>query len=92
MGGFSRPAQTSPTDQLPITPDDATQIATDYISRNSLGTDTEKPDQFYGYYTLHTKRNGEVNGMLSVNGYTGAVWYHNWHGPFIAMEEEEESE
>ena len=89
MGGFSRPAQTSPTDQLPITPDDATQIATDYISRNSLGTDTEKPDEFYGYYTLHTKQNGEVNGMLSVNGYTGAVWYYNWHGPFIAMEEEE---
>lgn len=21
--------------------------------------------------------------MLSVNGYTGAVWYHNWHGQFI---------
>ena len=92
MGGFSQPTQASPNDVLPISPDDATQIAKDYISRNSLGTDTEKPDQFYGYYTLHTLRNGEVNGMLSVNGYTGAVWYHNWHGPFIAMEEEEESE
>ena len=90
MGGFYQPARGSPTDQLPITPDDATQIATDYISRNSLGTDTEKPDKFYGYYTLHTKQNGEVNGMLSVNGYTGAVWYHNWHGSFIAMEEESE--
>lgn len=88
MGGFSQPAQASPTDQLPITPEDATQIAKDYISRNSLGTDTETPDQFYGYYTVHTKSNGEVNGMLSVNGYTGAVWYHTWHGPFIAMEEE----
>jgi len=22
-------------------------------------------------------------GMLSVNGYTGQVWYHNWHGAFI---------
>ena len=92
MGGFSQPTQASPSDQLPITPEDATQIANDYISRNSLGTDTETPDQFYGYYTQHTLQNGEVNGMLSVNGYTGAVWYHNWHGPFIAMEEEEESE
>jgi hypothetical protein len=90
MGGFSHPVQASPTDQLPITPDDATQIAKDYISRNSLGTDTETPDQFYGYYTIHTKDNGEVNGMLSVNGYTGAVWYHTWHGPFVAMEEENE--
>ena len=75
---------------MPITPEDATQIAKDYISRNSLGTDTETPDQFYGYYTIHTKSNGEVNGMLSVNGYTGAVWYHTWHGPFVAMEEENE--
>jgi hypothetical protein len=21
--------------------------------------------------------------MLSVNGYTGQVWYHTWHGSFI---------
>jgi hypothetical protein len=44
MGGFSQPTQVSPNDQLPITPDDATQIAKDYISRNSLGTDTETPE------------------------------------------------
>src|SRR5215207_1852499 len=92
MGDFYQPTQASPTDQLPITPEDATQIANDYITRNSLGTDTETPDQFYGYYTVDTKNNGEVNGMLSVNGYTGAVWYHTWHGPFVAMEEEDESE
>jgi hypothetical protein len=66
------------------------QIADDYISRNSLGNETEEPDQFYGYYTLHIKDQGEVAGMLSVNGYTGQVWYHSWHGPFIAMEEEAE--
>jgi len=25
--------------------------------------------------------------MLSVNGYTGAVWYHTWHGSFLGMKE-----
>jgi len=25
--------------------------------------------------------------MLSINGYTGDVWYHNWHGDFIQMKE-----
>src|SRR5215217_6401630 len=55
MGGFYQPSQASPNDQLAITPEDATQIANDYISRNALGTDTETPDQFYGYYTIHTK-------------------------------------
>ena len=31
---------------------------------------------------------GGIAGMLSVNGYTGDVWYHNWHGIFIDMTEE----
>jgi len=26
-------------------------------------------------------------GMLSVNATTGAVWYHTWHGTFIAKED-----
>ena len=42
---------------------------------------------FYGYYTLHTLKEGQIEGMLSVNGYTGAVWYHNWHSSFIRMRE-----
>ncbi len=46
-----------------------------------------EPDRFYGYYTLHTLRDGEIEGMLSVNGYTGEVWYHAWHGPFIQIQE-----
>ncbi len=30
---------------------------------------------------------GAISGMLSVNGYTGQVWYHAWHGGFIASSE-----
>jgi hypothetical protein len=83
--------QTSPETEMPVSPEQATQVAEDYLNRVSPGTETEEPDQFYGYYTLHTLQDGEVTGMLSVNGYTGQVWYHGWHGPFIAMEEEGES-
>ena len=36
----------------------------------------------------HFLKDGQVEGMLSVNGSTGAVWYHNWHGAFIGMTEE----
>jgi hypothetical protein len=25
--------------------------------------------------------------MLSVDGYSGEIWYHSWHGPFIAKQE-----
>jgi len=36
--------------------------------------------EFYGYYTFHVEENGDAVGMLSVNGVTGEVWYHEWHG------------
>jgi len=42
---------------------------------------------FYGYYTIHVIKDGEIYGMLSVNGYDGAVWYHNWHGSHIQSRE-----
>ncbi|MEN8705871.1 MAG: hypothetical protein ABF306_07025 [Nocardioides marinisabuli] len=53
------------------------------------GLDVGEAEPFPGYYTLHTLRDDEVDGMLSVNATTGAVWYHGWHGDFIAMSDEE---
>jgi len=47
------------------------------------GTGTE----FYGYYTFDYAVNGQVAGMLSVNGFSGDVWFHNWHGKFISEKE-----
>ena len=40
--------------------------------------------QFPGYYTMDFLENGNVAGMLSVNGYTGQVWHHTWHDSFIS--------
>jgi len=56
------------------------------ISQNEFAGD--EGQKFYGYYTIDTvNKDGTVVGMLSVNGFTGQVWYHNWHGTFIGMEE-----
>lgn len=49
------------------------------------GTKAEDAEAFYGYYTLHVLKDGKIYGMLSVNAYTGAVWYHNWHGAFVKI-------
>jgi hypothetical protein len=49
----------------------------------------EHADPFYGYYTIHTLVDGEIEGMLSVHGSTGQVWYHSWHGDFVQMIEGE---
>ena len=80
-------SQTAPGDPMPVGPEKAKQIANGYLDRASPGSKAVEPDAFYGYYTLHTKRDGKITGMLSVNGYSGEVWYHSWHGPFVAMEE-----
>jgi len=46
-------------------------------------------DPFYGYYTFHTLADDTIEGMLSVHGNTGQVWYHTWHGQFIQMLDKE---
>jgi hypothetical protein len=93
MRGFSSaPPQNSrgnTTDKMPVSSDRAREIADAYLSRVSPGTKAEEPTRFYGYYTIDTEKDGKTNGMLSVNGYSGEVWYHTWHGPFIAKQEED---
>lgn len=89
MGGYSSaPPRNSQGDKMPVSPDRARKIADTYLSRVSPGTTAEEPTRFYGYYTIDTEKDGKTTGMLSVNGYSGEVWYHSWHGPFVAMEEE----
>lgn len=69
-----------------VTPAQAVKIAADYLKQNAgNGVSAGKAEKFPGYYTLHVLEGGKITGMLSVNGYTGAVWYHNWHGPFEKM-------
>ncbi|HEX2987028.1 MAG TPA: hypothetical protein VHS06_02530 [Chloroflexota bacterium] len=72
---------TSP--DLSVSPAQAQELARQYLMNQGLQLDLEEPDRFYGYYTIHTVRDGAIEGMLSVNGYTGQIWYHTWHGPFV---------
>ena len=74
-----------------ISEDRAIEIAQTWLDRNKPDvTAEEHADPFYGYYTIHTVRDGEIEGMLSVHGSTGQVWYHTWHGAFIQMIEGQE--
>lgn len=72
-----------------ITADEAEAIAQRWLDVNRPGEKAEDADPFYGYYTIHTEKDGQIAGMLSVHGTTGQVWYHTWHGRFIQMIEEE---
>lgn len=73
-------------EEMRVSPDEAVKLAQDYLDRTGSELTVEpEADEFYGYYTLHTVRDGRIAGMLSVNGETGAVWVHTWHGEFIGM-------
>lgn len=73
---------------MAVDADQAMAMAQKWLDRYMPGTSvSDTADAFYGYYTIHILKNGQVYGMLSVNGYTGDVWFHNWHGAFIQMKE-----
>jgi hypothetical protein len=63
----------------------AAKVANAWLSEFRAGETAEMNGRaFPGYFTLDTTRNGKTVGMLSVNASTGAVWYHGWHGVFLA--------
>ncbi len=79
-GAFSRSSQ-----EMSMTADEAVLAAQAYLDRYVPGLQADDhAAEFYGYYTLHTLRDGEIVGMLSVNGDTGAVWLHSWHGIYLS--------
>jgi len=79
--------------EMPITEDEARSIALDYLSHRFKGdVELMEPTRFYGYYTIDYMINGKIHGMLSVNGFSGDVWYHSWHGEFIQEIEMNEDE
>jgi len=69
---------------LTINEEQARSAAQEFLDQNLVGhTLAEKATTFYGYYTFDYEKDGQPAGMLSVNGYTGQVWLHTWHGTFI---------
>jgi hypothetical protein len=95
MGGWSGRWGTNPESdvsaEMPVTPQRAIEAAQKYLDAHQSGTTVlDEAQPFYGYYTLDTLRDGEATGMLSVNGYTGQVFPHTWHGKFIEMWEAED--
>lgn len=84
MGGAWN--STSPVDvsaEMTVTQEQALEYAQTYLDENIDGATAATPTPFYGYYTLDFQKDGKEAGMLSVNGYSGQVFLHTWHGTFI---------
>ena len=65
----------------------ATALANLWLQANAPEQTVGSGDAYPGYFTMDTLSGGNTVGMLSVNASTGAVWYHTWHGTFIAEED-----
>lgn len=75
-----------PSGPMTVSVEQGKQIAQKWLDQYQPGSAPETtPDTFYGYYTMHTMKNGQITGMVSINGYTGQVWYHSWHGAFVQV-------
>jgi hypothetical protein len=74
----------TPTTTMTITPAQATTDAQTYLNSYISGATAGDVNTFYGYYTIEVLNGATTYGMLSVNGYSGQVWFHSWHGTFIA--------
>jgi hypothetical protein len=82
-GGILGGIYGTPTTTMPVTAAQAQADAQTYLNTYLPGTTTGDVTTFYGYYTIEVLSGGTTYGMLSINGYTGQVWVHTWHGTFI---------
>jgi hypothetical protein len=81
------------TVEMAISMDEAADFANEYLAANISDATVHLPGTaFYGYYTFDYMQDGQMTGMLSVNGSSGQVWLHTWHGQFIEEWELEEAE
>lgn len=86
--GWDSTVPTDVTAQMDVTSEKAIEYAQKYLDTNLKGaTAATDPVQFYGYYTLDFEKDGKVAGMLSINGFSGQVFLHTWHGTFIEESE-----
>lgn len=71
MGGFGLTG----SGPMTVNAQQAQDVAQRWLDSNQAGTQANSPDEFYSYYTVDFQRNGTLVGMLSVNGYSGQVWF-----------------
>jgi hypothetical protein len=70
---------TTPT----INDDTAKTYAQQYLNTYLTGTTVGDATTLPGYCTIEILSGNSPYGTLSVNAYTGQIWFHNWHGTFI---------
>jgi hypothetical protein len=77
---------TTGTFETRLNKEEAREIAQSYLRKVLPGTVVRDGHIFPGYYTFHVARKDQEFGMISVNSFSGVVWYHAWHGSVVTVE------
>ena len=83
MGGMMGIYRQTRSGNMTVTAAQAKTLAQSYLDGVFPGKTAGDADTYYGYYNIDVLNVNNPWGMLSVNGYTGQVWYHSWHGAYI---------
>ena len=88
MGTFNQGSRANVSATMPVSAEQALKDAQAWLDSNMPGAKTAaNADPFYGYYTIDILRDGKTAGMLSVNGFSGQIFLHTWHGTFITSQD-----
>ncbi len=83
-GGMMNWLRGTPTAAMPITLSQAQTNAQQYLNTYSPETTVGAATTYYGYYTMQViGSNGNIVGVLGVNGFTGQVMDYTWCGTFM---------
>jgi hypothetical protein len=69
-----------PSGPMTITKEQAQNYAQSRIIEYVGNGEAGSAEQFYGYYAVPVLQQGNMVGLVSINGYTGAACYINCHG------------
>ena len=62
--------------------DGAKKLAENFLTGYLPGAQIWETKAMPGYYTFDFGRK-DIEGMMSVNAYTGQIWVHTWHGSYL---------
>ncbi len=82
-GGMMTWLRGNPTLTMATSVEQAGTIAKQYLNANYTGTSVGQVTTFYGYYNMQVLKDGNIYGMMTVNGQTGQVLYCSWLGTFM---------
>lgn len=79
---------TNVTADMVVTAGQAVTDAQAYLDNANTGATADTSAQaFFGYYSIKVMKDGNVIGILSVNGTSGQVFMPNWFGNYVTSQD-----